>query len=441
MYLRALFHVLALSPALASQDAKLPASSATKLRTLLAEALEKPGKKSLSALESEGKRLEKKYRFEDLLAALARGPRRKSGLPKPRKLGRRKKEKFERFGSALTGLGFEVDGHRYQYAVDLPPGFKNKKAVPLLVDPGHGGGARLDQKGKAGYLDYFRRMARAAGGKDWLVVRTEIIEQIGTGGVHKELPEDEVCLVFDAFFRDIASRFHVDLDRIYVAGLSQTGFWSWYLGRARADRLAGIVPMGSVTWQVDRYLENFRNLPVHVLHGDQDPKCPVRQPRATTARMKELGFPVEYQEIQGGKHDYSVWQHLGPALQSLARAPRARYPKKLSKKLQTEATPWCYWIRADKLKRKGPGKATAPPTASLAAEIQGQTIDIETEGIAALTLCLSSKMLDLDEPVVVRRNGRVVHKKRVRRDFARTLRVAVDKCDWLATYEAFVRVK
>jgi len=117
----------------------------------------------------------------------------------------------------------------------------------------------------------------------------------GIGALHAQtrasgaLPEDEVAAVFEAFRRDMVTRFAIDLEQVYVAGLSQTGFWSWYLGRELADRLAGIAPMGAVTWGVDKALENLLHLPTFVIHGSEDPICPVAQPRATTRRMQELG--------------------------------------------------------------------------------------------------------------------------------------------------------
>jgi poly(3-hydroxybutyrate) depolymerase len=41
----------------------------------------------------------------------------------------------------------------------------------------------------------------------------------------------------------VLTRFAVDPDHVYVTGLSQTGYWAWFLGAFRADRFAGIAPM------------------------------------------------------------------------------------------------------------------------------------------------------------------------------------------------------
>jgi predicted peptidase len=81
---------------------------------------------------------------------------------------------------------------------------------------------------------------------------------------------------FETFWRDVATRFRVDPDRVIVNGLSQTGFWSWYLARTNPRRFAAILPMSAVTWQVDAYASNFLALPIGVLHGSDDPTCPCR---------------------------------------------------------------------------------------------------------------------------------------------------------------------
>jgi len=435
----ALVPVLLISGIQAGEKA-LPPSRATALRKLFTQALVRPDQKVLSRLRSEARTLQGRYRFEDLAAALRKGPLLEKGLPKPRRYGRNRSERFQKFGTVISGFTLEVDGKHYRYAVDMPPGFQNDHPVPLLVDPGHGIAAGKTQEEKAGYLPFYRNMAGQAGGEEWLVARTEILEMTGAG-TGQELSDDGIARVFDHFFRDFTGRFRVDLDRIYVSGLSQTGFWAWYLGRARPDRFAGIAPMSSVTWQVDGYLENFSNLPVYVLHGDRDGSCPVAQPRKTCEMMKKRGYPVTYREIAGGKHDASVWRHLGQGLRELSGTPRNPYPKKIAMKLQTDLTPWCYWIRVEGLHRSGSGKGMAAPTASMEAEIEGQRVTIRSEGIRELTLCLSGEMLDLNQEIEVIHNKKRAFQGRPRRDFSKTALVAAEKADWRGTFEAFLTLK
>jgi dienelactone hydrolase len=431
--------VLALVPL--TQDAPLSKSDASELRELYLEALADPSGKATRKLTAFGKKCVKKSPAAELITALREGPKYASGSPKARGKGK-KKEDLEDYGTTVTGYRFEHDGDEFGYLIDYPRKYSPKEATPVLLDPGHGGGANKDQKGKADFMPYWRNQTRGSELEGALIVRTEIIEQVGAGGLRGGLPEDEVSQVFDAFFRDLASRVHIDPERIYVSGLSQTGFWAWYLGRSQADRFAGIAPMGAVTWQVNGYLENYTNLGTFVLHGANDATCPVAQPRATCAEMVELGLPVEYREIAEGAHDFSTWGVLPEALGwLLERGPRDPYPPKVAKRLQTERTPWCYWVRVDALKKEADGRAATVPTAFLTAEYAGQVVELTSEGVKSIELCLASEMLDLDQDVRVVWNGKTVHEGPVERDLERALEVAVEKADWHGTFEVFLELK
>ncbi len=418
---------------------KVSKADASKLREQFAEALAGDGK-SLKLIGMTAKTLESKYDFDSLLATLREGPELPGGAPKPRGKGK-DAEKFEQFDGVLSGFSFQFGKDTFHYCVDVPKDYDPARPAPVILDPGHGVGAKEDKRGKAGFTGFYRGRAELAGLANALVVRTEIVEQIGADGLAGARPEDEVAAAFDACFRDLASRFAVDLDRVWVTGLSQTGFWAWQLGLTRPDRFAGIAPMGAVTWSTSRYLDNLTNLAIYVLHGDGDTVCPVAQPRQTTKALAELGARVEYKEIAGGKHDVSTWVHLDEALRWLAERPRDPYPKKLARKLQTRQQRWCHWIRVDELEKSGTGKAGEAPTASVSAEISGQSVRIETTGVEQLTLCLSRELVDLSLPVTVTWNGEKKLERKLERDFARAVAIAVEKCDWRGTFEVAVELK
>jgi predicted esterase len=432
----------ALLLACCAQDAlpKIATSDASALAKLVAAALADPSGKSTKKAVSAAKALQSKYELASLIEALRAGPDYEAGDPKPRGKGK-SAEKLERFGSVLYGFTFTVDDRTYRYGVAIPPKYDARKPAPLLLDPGHGSGAKEDARGKAGFLAFFRGQADAGGLEDALIARTEIVEQIGADGLAGARPDDEVAAVFDAFFRDLCSRFDVDLDRVWVSGLSQTGFWSWQLGNERADRFAGIAPMSAVSVQQTRYLANFTNVAIYILHGDQDAVCPIAQPRATRDLLKQLGVRFEYREIAGAGHTVDVWGHLHEALEWLTARPRDPYPKKIAKALQTTRVPWCYWVRVDELSKTGPGQAGAAPTAVVTAEVNGQAITIASEGVKALTMCLSSELVDLSKPVTITWNGVKKHDGLVGRDFGTAVELAIEKVDWRGTFEAVVELR
>lgn len=429
--------LMCVSLLLAPADAKLPAKERKQLRETLTTMLAEPDLEKQADIAALVLPLEKKYAFADLVAAVRQGP-----ILKDKKPGAREGETHTVVGNTIVGYAFEsAAGHTYRYAVSIPKSYDPKKAHGLLIDPGHGTGAKQDDKGKAGFIDFYRGQADRAGCVDWLVARTEIIEQAGGGGISRDLPEEELVGVFDRFYRDLCSRFHVDPDRVYMAGLSQTGFWSWYLGKARADRLAGIVPMGSRSWHVDHYASNLLNLPMYVLHGAQDETCIVSDPRRTTAQLGRLGCPVTYVEFAEAGHTGAVWSHLHEGLTWATAQPRRKYPKRVSKNLQTTADGWCHWLRIDAIEKEDNGKAFRRPTAGMDGRIDGQVIHLYSEGVDEVTVFLSSDMLDLAQPIQIIWNGKKAHDGIVPRSLATLLGSAAEKIDWKGTFEAGVSLR
>ena len=405
------------------------ATEATKFRTAFAEALADPeGKRG--KLMTQAKALEGKYALDGLLAALRAGPLLPKGDPKSRAVGK-EKETLKQIASVTTGFLFQSGKDVYGYLVDVPRKYDPAKPAPLVLDPGHGSGAGKTLGEKADFVPYFRRGADDGGLSDALVVRTEIVEQIGAGGVKGARPDDEVAAVFDDFFRELMSRYAIDPDRIYVAGISQTGYWSWYLGRARPDRLAGIAPISAVTWQVDKYLDCFANLPMYVVHGDQDPICKVEQPRRTTRLLKDLGFPVTYVELAGGVHGGAVFGRISEALGALSQKPRDPWPKRVRRALLTTHAPHAYWMRVTKLDKEGDGEGKTPPVARLDATVAGQEVTIESQGVKELELGFARELLELDQPVEIVWNEKKVHSGPIAPSFAAAVEAALDKADWI----------
>jgi predicted esterase len=420
--------------------APLPAAEARKLRGLFTEALARNDGKTRAALLAQGKKLATKHAFADLREALRAGPLLDPKSREGRKQGK-ESEKLGQFGTTRVGYTFECEEGQFRYAVDCPEKYDAERPCAVLLDPGHGTGAGKSDAEKADFLPFFRGQCESAGLENWLVVRTEIVEQVGADGLRGALPEDRVARIFEALWRDLATRYAIDPDRLYVSGLSQTGFWSWYLGRARPDRYAGIAPMSAVTWQVNKYAANFSTLGVFVLHGADDKVCPVGQPRATCAEFERLGYPLKYVEVQGSAHDVKTWGRLHEALEWLAPRERAKYAKVRTMHFTTLANPWCGALRVDELARPGDGKAATAPTAWVTVEFKGQQVLLKSEGVRGATLCLTPELVDLAQPVEVVWNENRVWQKLAEPAVEELLELAVDRADWKETFDCAIELR
>lgn len=440
---------LAVALLLAAQEPAKPAVSAAdarKLREQYAAALTEPfirggkdGAETRKLLDL-GKKLAAKHDAASLLAALRAGPLLDAGARKSRKVGG-EKEKLEEFGPTIAGFTFEFGKETFRYAVDVPPDYDPAMPCAVVIDPGHGTGAGKDAREKAEFVPYFRGSAKRAGIAPCLVVRTEIIEEIGGDGRRGQRSDEEIGAVFDAFFRDFASRFAVDPERVYAAGISQTGFYSWYLARARPDRFAGIAPLAAVTWQVQRALGNLRHVPVFAANGEKDAACPPEPARDACAALTALGGRARFEMEPGGEHS-SVFGRMGPALQWLReQGPRNAWPRSLDHRFVSGRNPWAYWIRVDELEREHEGASSTEPPARVQAEVDGQTIRLTTSEIREITLGLAPELLDLSQPVRVEWNGKTVHEGVVKADFAASLSLAVEKAEWRASFAAVLSLK
>jgi poly(3-hydroxybutyrate) depolymerase len=119
-----------------------------------------------------------------------------------------------------------------------------------------------------------------------------------------ELSEKDVMNVL-AMVRE---EFNVDPDRIYLTGHSMGGAGTLFLGSKHADIWAAIAPVApaafSMTENRVEILErlNDADVPVMVVHGDEDEAVPVDLARTWAATMDEIGMDHEYVELPGITH-------------------------------------------------------------------------------------------------------------------------------------------
>ena len=119
---------------------------------------------------------------------------------------------------------------------------------------------------------------------------------------------DVLADVLDA----IVERYNVDVNRIYVTGLSMGGFGAWRLAAHSPERFAAVVPIcgGGDTEQADR----LTDLPIWAFHGAQDDVVPVRATREMVAAVKAAGGTVRYTEYPDATHDCWTRTYDNPEL-------------------------------------------------------------------------------------------------------------------------------
>jgi phospholipase/carboxylesterase len=86
-------------------------------------------------------------------------------------------------------------------------------------------------------------------------------------------------------------------ERIVIAGFSQGGAVAYELGLNYPKRLAGILALSTYFATADSVnaSEANRDIPISVFHGTHDPMVPEALGRDSVAKLRDMGYSVEYE--------------------------------------------------------------------------------------------------------------------------------------------------
>ena len=105
----------------------------------------------------------------------------------------------------------------------------------------------------------------------------------------------------ELLFEDSLSRYNVDLNRVYMTGLSMGGFGTWEFALKHADRLAAIAPIcGGGTPQKASALTQ---LPIWAFHGADDKIVSVSESLDMVQAIRDFGGNPELTVYLDTGHD------------------------------------------------------------------------------------------------------------------------------------------
>ena len=154
-----------------------------------------------------------------------------------------------------------------------------------------------------------------------------VLEPMGRGNVdYRWMGERDVLRCLDEATR----RFQLDRERVYLSGESMGGNGTWLIASRHPQLFAAAAPVyggwdyrinvngyaytnPQATRPMERFVqeahasfasaEGLRNVPLYVLHGDQDAAVPVEQSRHGVRLLQRWGYDVRYREIPGRGHE------------------------------------------------------------------------------------------------------------------------------------------
>lgn len=200
----------------------------------------------------------------------------------------------------------------------------------------------------------------------------------------------------------------VDPNRVYLMGYSAGGDGVYQLAPRMADRFAAASMMAG--HPNDARPDNLMNLPFEVIMGGQDTAFQRNETAAAWGRrLQKLqkGEPRRY------PHKVTIYPELGhwmnrrdaAALPRMSKNSRLEWPRKVVWVQDDVTHERLYWLGVAPKGMKAGRKITA--------EIEGQTIRVQSENPKGIRLWLSPALLDLQKEVVVICNEEEVFRAKV----------------------------
>lgn len=108
------------------------------------------------------------------------------------------------------------------------------------------------------------------------------------------------------FVQELIRHFPVDVDKVYLTGLSMGGFGTWYTAMAHPHLFAAIAPIcgGGMAWNAASL-----TMPVWAFHGALDTIVSPMHSDEMVAALEKNGKDVKYTRLDGVGHDAWVYAY------------------------------------------------------------------------------------------------------------------------------------
>ncbi len=175
-----------------------------------------------------------------------------------------------------------------KYLLYLPKEYDSKEKLPLMLFL-HGAGERGDNLELVKVNGPTKLIEQ---GKDFPFIVVSPQCPANTRWKHEPLI---------ALLDEIISKYKVDVNRIYITGLSMGGNGTWKLATEISDRLAAVVPICG--WGDTFAAFMIGNLPVWVFHGAKDLVVPLKASEDMVARLKAINGNAKLTVYPEAGHD------------------------------------------------------------------------------------------------------------------------------------------
>ena len=185
------------------------------------------------------------------------------------------------------------DSDRYfnfSYTQYLPSGYNENEKYPLVFFL-HGAGERGDDLDVACRHGFMKHVREDGADYPFIIVAPQCPYEKYWGCYTESLL---------AFLDDICEKLPIDMERVYLTGLSMGGTGTWMLAMAAPERFAAIAPIcgSGICW----YGGALKEIPIMVYHGDCDDIVPIENSIEMVRAVNSRGGNATMRILHGVKH-------------------------------------------------------------------------------------------------------------------------------------------
>lgn len=117
-------------------------------------------------------------------------------------------------------------------------------------------------------------------------------------------PEKPLLAVIN-LIKKLLKEHNIDEKRVYITGLSMGGYGTWTAIINFPELFAAAIPIcggGDVS-----KVEKVKNIPIWVVHAEDDPVVPVENSRTLVRKLSEIGGKIKYTEYEKGYIESLGW--------------------------------------------------------------------------------------------------------------------------------------
>ena len=108
---------------------------------------------------------------------------------------------------------------------------------------------------------------------------------------------------FDSLYIDLKSKYKIDVDRVYLTGVSMGGYGTYIVGMDHVDKLAALVPLcGGINDSDTTRVCTLKDTPIWAFHGTADDIINIKETERVVEGLKECGGNIKFTRLENEGH-------------------------------------------------------------------------------------------------------------------------------------------